>query len=115
MRASRSGCRHRGTGPPSRPSRPSGTAASSLRRSPKTPGSAAMADPSVREIGRVEDMDGTPVVIGVDYDTVTIGTVRLTAYSAEGSMLRNAGVSWDVWRPDDLQSGRIQRELEAIR
>ena len=32
-----------------------------------------------------------------------------------GSRLRNAGVSWDVWRPDDLHSGRIQRELEAIR
>ena len=32
-----------------------------------------------------------------------------------GSRLRNAGVSWDVWRPDDLNSGRIQRELEAIR
>jgi hypothetical protein len=31
-----------------------------------------------------------------------------------GSRLRNAAVSWDVWRPDDLQSGRIQRELQAI-
>jgi hypothetical protein len=32
-----------------------------------------------------------------------------------GSMLRNAGQNWDVWRPGDLASGRIQRELEAIR
>ena len=32
-----------------------------------------------------------------------------------GLMLRSAGISWDVWRPDDLHSGRIQRELEAIR
>ena len=32
-----------------------------------------------------------------------------------GLMLRAAGVSWDVWRPGDLHSGRIQRELEAIR
>lgn len=32
-----------------------------------------------------------------------------------GSMLRQAGVSWDVWRPADLHSGRVQRELEAIR
>lgn len=32
-----------------------------------------------------------------------------------GSMLRNAGVNWDVWRPADLHSGRVQRELEAIR
>lgn len=32
-----------------------------------------------------------------------------------GLMLRAAGVSWDVWRPADLHSGRVQRELEAIR
>jgi len=32
-----------------------------------------------------------------------------------GSMLRQAGISWDVWRPADLRSGRIQRELLAIR
>jgi hypothetical protein len=32
-----------------------------------------MAEPFVREIGRVEDIDGDPCVIGVDYDTVTIG------------------------------------------
>jgi hypothetical protein len=32
-----------------------------------------------------------------------------------GSRLRNVGVNWDVWRPDDLASGRIQRELQAIR
>jgi hypothetical protein len=29
--------------------------------------------------------------------------------------LRSAGVDADVWWPDDLRSGRIQRELEAIR
>jgi len=32
-----------------------------------------------------------------------------------GSILRTAGVSWDVWRPTDLESGRIQRELLDIR
>lgn len=32
-----------------------------------------------------------------------------------GWMLRHAGVSWDVWRPGDLGSGRIQRELQEIR
>ena len=32
-----------------------------------------------------------------------------------GLMLRTVGVSWDVWRPGDLESGRIQRELRAIR
>lgn len=41
---------------------------------------------------------------------------RLTRDQQEwGSRLRNAGVSWDVWRPADLHSGRVQRELEAIR
>ena len=32
-----------------------------------------------------------------------------------GWMLRQAGVSWDVWRPADLRSGRIQHELSDIR
>lgn len=32
-----------------------------------------------------------------------------------GFRLRNAGVNWDVWRPADLRSGRIERELMAIR
>lgn len=41
---------------------------------------------------------------------------RLTRDQQEwGSRLRRAGVSWDIWRPGDLQSGRIQRELLEIR
>lgn len=36
-----------------------------------------MSDKYVRTIGRVEDMDGYPVAVGVDYDTVTIGVCRL--------------------------------------
>lgn len=32
-----------------------------------------------------------------------------------GLMLRNAGVNWAVWRPEDLRSGRVERELKAIR
>lgn len=31
-----------------------------------------------------------------------------------GWHLRNAGVDWDVWRPADLQSGRILAELRKI-
>ena len=43
-------------------------------------------------------------------------TGRLTTEQQHwGLMLRNAGVQWDVWRPDDLHNGRIQRELESIR
>jgi hypothetical protein len=29
--------------------------------------------------------------------------------------LRQAGISWAVWRPADLKSGRIQQELLAIK
>ena len=32
-----------------------------------------------------------------------------------GDLLKLAGQNWDVWRPADLHSGRIQRELQAIR
>lgn len=41
---------------------------------------------------------------------------RLTRdQEAWGARLRSAGQDWDVWRPADLHSGRVQRELEAIR
>ena len=32
-----------------------------------------------------------------------------------GRMLSAAGIGWDVWRPADLLSGRIERELREIR
>lgn len=32
-----------------------------------------------------------------------------------GEMLRQVGISWDVWRPEDLRSGRVENELRAIR
>lgn len=32
-----------------------------------------------------------------------------------GHDLIAAGLNWSVWRPEDLHSGRILRELEAIR
>lgn len=41
---------------------------------------------------------------------------RLTDDQAEwGARLRHAGISWAVWRPADLHSGLIQRELAGIR
>lgn len=35
--------------------------------------------------------------------------------AAWGARLLDGGLDWDVWRPGDLQSGRIARELQAIR
>lgn len=32
-----------------------------------------------------------------------------------GQALTAAGESWGVWRPDDMQSGRIDMELQALR
>lgn len=41
---------------------------------------------------------------------------RLTDGQAEwGARLRHAGIRWAVWRPSDLRSGLIQRELAGIR
>ena len=37
------------------------------------------------------------------------------AQNAWGKAIDLAGGDWDVWRPSDLASGRIQFELEAIR
>lgn len=31
-----------------------------------------------------------------------------------GERMRRAGLDWDVWRPADLASGRIERELAAL-
>jgi hypothetical protein len=36
-------------------------------------------DPFVREIGRVTDLDGIPVTVGVDYDAVTISGCKLAS------------------------------------
>lgn len=36
------------------------------------------------------------------------------AQDSWGKILREAGADWDVWRPPDLFSGRVARELAAI-
>jgi hypothetical protein len=43
-------------------------------------------------------------------------TGKVTRAQGEwGDWLMAAGGDWAVWRPADLRSGRVQRELEAIR
>ena len=42
-----------------------------------------MADPYVRDIGSVHDIDGRRVPVGVDYDSVVILGRRLSAIQAE--------------------------------
>lgn len=42
-----------------------------------------MADQFVRQLGAVTDIDGIPLPVGVDYDCVSIGNVRLTSGLAE--------------------------------
>ncbi len=37
------------------------------------------------------------------------------AQSDWGDWLTAAGQDWGTWRPSDLASGRVQRELEALR
>lgn len=47
-----------------------------------------MSNPMVREVGRIEDIDGSKLVVGVDLDSVTIGyaddmePIRLTFMAA---------------------------------
>ena len=58
-----------------------------------------MADPYVRAVGEpVVDFDGIPIVVGVDYETVTIRAgatlVRLTSGTAEDFAALFVAASW---------------------
>jgi hypothetical protein len=53
---------------------------------------------------------------GTAFRELKTATGTVTPMQSEwGLMLRRGGQDWDVWRPEDLASGRIQKELEAIR
>lgn len=53
---------------------------------------------------------------GILYRELKDATRKLTAHQVQcGDDLRRAGQDWAVWRPLDLQSGRIENELRAIR
>lgn len=63
-----------------------------------------MTDPHVRVTGQVEDMDGYPLAVGVDYDTVTIGhraivpggPWRLTSHQAEEFAQLFVAACWEA-------------------
>ena len=69
----------------------------SLSHALRTP---AMADPYVRELGAVDDLDASPVDIGVDYDTVFIRSgghlVRLTRTDAADFAHLFAAACWEA-------------------
>lgn len=58
------------------------------------------------------------VLVGrtVIYRELKTATGRLTSAQTQwGLWLGDARQDWDVWRPEDLRSGRVHRELTAIR
>ena len=60
-----------------------------------------MADPYVRVVGEVRDMDDVRVVVGVDYHTVTIGTLsgyswRLESRAAEEFARLFVSACWEA-------------------
>ena len=55
-----------------------------------------MPDPYVRELGRVQDIDGIPVTVGVDYDCVTISGARLTTGTCEEFARLLVAAAWQA-------------------
>jgi hypothetical protein len=55
-----------------------------------------MADPYVRAIGHIEDIDGRIETIGVDYDTVTVAGLRLNRAEAEVFAAFFVAAAWEA-------------------
>ncbi len=55
-----------------------------------------MADPYVRCLGAVEDIDGLAISVGVDYDAVTVGLWRLTSGQAEEFAQLFVSACWEA-------------------
>ena len=53
-------------------------------------------DPRVRIIGHVADIDGRPVPVGVDFDTVSIAGHRLTRAEFEELQRLLGAASWEA-------------------
>jgi hypothetical protein len=71
-----------------------------------------MADPRVREVGQVDDMDGMPVKVGVDYDAVTIqargAPIRFQSAAAEEFAQLYVSACWQAAR----QAGEMAAEVD---
>lgn len=69
---------------------------------------------------RRDRQKGFPDVVLVGWGGVLFRELKgeLTTVSAEqkewGRKLQAAGADWAIWRPEDYQSGRIDREVAAI-
>lgn len=83
-----------------------------------------MSDPYVRPAGDpVTDIDGVPVAVGVDYDTVTIhsgpwvsgGGIRLDAKQAEEFMANFVSACWQAGRQQERMSAEAERPAEGER
>ena len=54
------------------------------------------ADPRIRTLGHVADIDGRHIPVGVDYDTVSILGYRLTRASVEELAHLIVAASWEA-------------------
>ena len=84
-----------------------------------------MSDRYVRVVDRIEDMDGMPVYLGVDYDTVTIhvgvfipgGGIRLESSQAEDFARAYVAACWEAARQSatDAQAAELKAAAEELR
>ena len=78
-----------------------------------------MADPMVRWMGSVEDIDGATLVVGVDYDTVNVDGRRLNSAQTEAFAKLFVQACWQAsanaaqMAAEDM-ADRIERDYERI-
>lgn len=70
-------------------------------------------DPNVREIGRLEDIDGVPVIIGVDYDAVTISGLRLDSAQAEEFARLFIAATWQAGQQSPAMAEDAEPEWDS--
>jgi hypothetical protein len=76
-----------------------------------------MSDPHVRRVGEVFDVDERPVIVGVDYDTVSIGAggaeVHLEAAACEELAQLFVSACWQAAAYAGDARGRLEAEAAA--